>query len=161
MVFRAYVAVLLAVSLLLWTGCSGGAKFPAAAAVSGKVTLKGAPLAGASVSFVPTEGSPRTASGTTDSGGNYQLTTFAPNDGAPPGKYRVRISKAAASQASPGAVATSDPASQMLKMMQAPKGAKKAEEPSEVPAKYSDVQTSGLDRTVTKEGPNKFDFDLQ
>src|SRR5947208_10478634 len=58
--------------------------------VEGVVTLDGAPLSGATVSFMPV-GEGRAASGLTDGNGYFQLTTFRTDDGALPGDYRVIV----------------------------------------------------------------------
>src|SRR5947208_12207104 len=52
-------------------GCGGGSS--KTAGVSGRVTYKGKPVAKANVSFTPTEGAGRAASGLTDGNGYYTL----------------------------------------------------------------------------------------
>ena len=71
--------------LLFLLGC-GGQRF---GNVSGKVTLDGEPLAGATVEFSPEGGSP--AYGVTDEHGRYKLFFSSDQNGAPVGKHRVRI----------------------------------------------------------------------
>ena len=61
------------------------------ATVSGTVTYKGKPLPNAHVSFWPSEGTGRAASGITDSSGQFTLGTLTTNDGAAPGNYRVSV----------------------------------------------------------------------
>src|SRR6516165_11429599 len=68
------------------------------AAVSGRVTLNGKPLAGARVTFQP-QHDPRQgplsgpeSHGMTDSEGNYTLTTVFQDKGAAVGRHRVMIS---------------------------------------------------------------------
>jgi len=83
---RAVVFVLVCV----WaSGCgmAGGRT----AAVSGKVTYKGKPLANADVSFSPIEPNGRAATGRTDGSGKFTLGTFGVSDGAILGKYRVSV----------------------------------------------------------------------
>lgn len=60
--------------------------------VRGKVTFQGAPVAGADVSFFPSpsHGGP-SSRGVTDAQGNFTLTTYVRDDGAPAGTYRVTI----------------------------------------------------------------------
>lgn len=58
--------------------------------LSGIVKLDGKPLSNASISFVP-EGTGKQATGTTDDGGKFVLSTIDPRDGAFPGKYKVVI----------------------------------------------------------------------
>lgn len=71
--------------MFLLTGC-GGQRF---GEVSGKVTLDGEPLAGATVEFSPVGGSP--AYGVTDEQGRYKLDFSSDQNGAPVGQHRVRI----------------------------------------------------------------------
>ena len=60
--------------------------------VSGTVTMNGSPVANAILSFQLADGS-GSAAGVTDSQGRYELTTFAPGDGAVPGQYGVAITQ--------------------------------------------------------------------
>lgn len=66
------------------------------APVSGKVTLSGQPLANATVIFEPRGGGETEivgpgSMGTTDSEGEYRLTTFKDERGAVVGTHRVRV----------------------------------------------------------------------
>ena len=67
---RGCLAVCLLVGLL---GCGPTGKL---ASVSGTVRYKGQPLPNAYVAFLPEQSGERIATGTTDSGGRYRLTTF-------------------------------------------------------------------------------------
>lgn len=115
-------------------GCSsGGVKL---AKVTGKVTLAGAPLPDALVTFTPTTGgSPST--GRTASDGTYKLIFSRKLDGAMVGEHIVTIS-------------TFQPA------MEDPPT---PEVPEKVPFKYREEDTA-LKATV-KSGSNKLDFDLE
>ncbi len=74
-------------------GCGGGGTpRPKCAPVSGTVTYKNEPVAGATVTFW-TANAPRAAIGQTDAKGNFQLTTFDPNDGAIVGTHSVTVTK--------------------------------------------------------------------
>ena len=76
-------------------GCSRNVSAPATAPVKGQVLCQGRPLAGIRVAFHPRVDFGRVKflpSGITDSGGHFQLSTAAPNDGAPPGEYTVTFS---------------------------------------------------------------------
>jgi hypothetical protein len=80
--------------LLLATGCGGG-PYPVAA-VSGRVTLNGQPLAGAGVVFQPVAASGSQpgpgSTGVTDKDGRYTLRlTGKESKGAVVGKHTVRI----------------------------------------------------------------------
>jgi hypothetical protein len=83
--------LLTAVGLLLLLGFAGcnSKTYP----VRGTVTLEdGTPLQKGMVIFEgPGEGTPITARGAVQSDGSYQLSTYKPGDGVPPGKYRVLI----------------------------------------------------------------------
>jgi hypothetical protein len=84
---------------LVLIGCGGKGVTP----VRGVITLEGTPVAGATVVFMPEDqDGRRPASGFTSSDGTFQLTTYKPNDGALPGKYRVLIQKTEAAK-DPGA----------------------------------------------------------
>jgi hypothetical protein len=65
--------------------------------VTGKVTLDGAPLEGATVSFASKVPDAKPANGVTDAQGNYRLQTFlggtSQTDGALPGEYIVMVQK--------------------------------------------------------------------
>lgn len=71
-------------------GCGGGASDqPDLGLVKGTVTFEGSPLAGASITFMPTSGRP--ASGTTDSAGNYELIYIRDTPGCKIGRSKVMI----------------------------------------------------------------------
>ena len=66
-------------------------------AVTGKVVLAdGKPLTAGRVTFVAKDGLKPPASGEVAADGRFTLTTRAPNDGAIPGDYKVRVEPAAA-----------------------------------------------------------------
>jgi hypothetical protein len=78
---------------ILIGGCSGSGR-PRTYPVSGVVTMKGQPLEGATVVFVPAEGgSHQAATGITDGTGKFKLSTFLADDGAQEGEYRIKVSK--------------------------------------------------------------------
>jgi hypothetical protein len=80
-------------------GCSGGAEGGGRKTVykvSGKVTMRGGPLIGATVAFAPKENQP-VAIGKTDDAGMYTLTTYDPGDGAAKGDFAVTVMKIVAS----------------------------------------------------------------
>jgi hypothetical protein len=138
---------------LVWTllllsvtiGCGGGGS--GAAAVSGKITHKGKPLAKANVSFTPVDGASRAAAGLTDESGYYKLGTFSTSDGALPGKYRVAIiARGPDRPLKPGEMGSGMPGETM---------------PGDalIPMKYFAPDSSGLTFEV-KKGSNTADFDL-
>jgi hypothetical protein len=144
---RVQLGLLLALLVPMFVGCGGGADQPDTVPVSGTITVEGKPLEGAQVSFLG-EGASRAAMGTTDAAGKYQLTTFEENDGAIVGKHTVSITK---SRDTSGASAENPDASydELMGGGGAPK-----------PKEGEFTSKSGLDATVTADGPNEIDFDL-
>ncbi len=120
--------------LVLVTGCSKS-DHPVVFPVKGVVTYKGQPVSGAMVTFFPKTGRP--AGGTTGADGKFELSTFAPGDGAMPGPHQVAIAKR---------TPISDKPYSPVK--------------DELPAQYGDVSKSPLTADVTEKGPNEFPFAL-
>ena len=161
-------------AMLLQSGCSGPDR-PKMASVTGIVSYKGAPVAGATVSFSSAT-APRNASGVTDETGKYRLTTFENNDGAILGDHKVTIFKPdpAAKDDSPkptdvsteggGASGGSIKLATTLPTADAGKGPmpnlKSAGPKSLLPSKYVDALKSGLAAKVVEGKENKFDFSL-
>jgi hypothetical protein len=124
-------------------GCGGAPApdRPKTVPVQGTITLKGQPLADASVTFMLPDNS-GSAVGRTDAAGHYSLTTFEQGDGAIPGEYGVQV----------------------VKYEEPPQEVKDGETPplkSLIPDKYTAVASSGLKATVADGADNTFDFDLQ
>ena len=161
-------------AVVLQSGCAGDDR-PKMASVTGVVTYKGAPVAGATVGFSSAT-SPRSATGVTDETGKYLLTTFENNDGAVLGDHKVTIFKAdpAAKEDSPkptdvsteggGANAGSIKLATTLPTGGAGKGpmpdSKPAGPKSLLPSKYAEAGKSGLTAKVVEGKENKFDFSL-
>lgn len=61
--------------------------------VSGTITMRGEPVAGAQVHFAPTDDKGKPANGMTDDAGKYTLKTPKGGEGAVPGEYNVSVSK--------------------------------------------------------------------
>lgn len=151
-------------ALLFLTGCGSDSGFPKTYPVTGSVKLKGKPVEGAMVTF-QLEDSKENAIGTTDSSGEFSLSMFQPNDGAVPGQYRVAISKmppveVAKTTLPPGQIASGDLPDNYAPPVEAVRKSSGSTK-SDIPAKYSNDQSSGLRATVTEAGPNNFDFDLK
>lgn len=154
MSLRFILAGLLFVSI----GCSRGEKLNRLPVfkVRGIVTLKGAPVVNADITFTNAEAN-KSAFGKTNDKGEYQLTTYAANDGAVAGKQSVsivHIPPVAPTAALPN---TEDqgyqpPGIGVSTMPPAPK--------SNVPAKYADAATSGLIAVVNEDDENVVDFAL-
>ncbi len=143
---------LICASLILGiSGCSSGtdpnkAKRPKVYPVTGVVTLAGQPVDKAVVIFVGGDGN--TARGTTNSSGEFVLTTFDQNDGAVAGAQQVGILKEEAGY---------DP--NKLKIGEAPPPTKA--DRNALPKKYANPKTSSLTATVNTEQKNHFSFDLK
>jgi hypothetical protein len=115
-------------------GCGGGKTAP----VNGRVKLKDGSdvsvLAGYSLTF-EAEGDKTSAVGEVDRDGAFKLSTFGANDGAMPGKYRVAINP-------PNNPDPDKPPTR-----------------SKLPARYANLETSGLTAEV-KPGQNNIELEL-
>jgi hypothetical protein len=137
---QAIVRVAIVVLPVLIVGCGKPGASPTSK-VTGTVTYQGAPLANVNVNFTPDEGRPGT--GTTDAQGRYTISTFAPNDGAVPGRHRVTIT--------PGGDSSPMPES-------AEEAARDPVVP--FPVKYARADQSDLTAQVEAGKANQFDFNL-
>jgi hypothetical protein len=115
---------------ILACGCGSGGT----SAVTGKVTLDGAPLEGATVQFQPDQGK-RPSSGVTDAQGQYSLMYLPNQPGAELGKHTVRITAQRSIE----------------------KDGKEITIPEPVPGKYNTQTTLSAE---VKGGNNTFNFDL-
>lgn len=131
--------------LMTGLGCSGGAsnieveKLPTHP-VSGTVMISGKPLPDADVRFVAVSDGKVAPRGKTDSNGKYTLSSFAVDDGAPVGKYKVLVTISVVKE-----------------------GDEYEAEPdfskSPVNMKFGSPKTTPLEAEV-KDGENKFDFEV-
>lgn len=136
-------AGVLFLAICLVAGCSRyredewSRQWPPRFPTGGIVTLDGAPVAEAVVTFAITrpdrDNKAFTAVGMTDPQGRFALRTFRPGDGAVEGKHAVTISKSSMEN---GALVNA------------------------VPSRYSRFETSGLEADVTAKTTNEFRFDL-
>ena len=130
-------------------GCSRPTRRPVVAPVTGVVTYNGSPLANAAVFFVPTD---PTASpwaniwsrATTNSSGEFVVTTFEKEDGSLPGSKLVKV--VAQEDLKPG------PDTEGETVTVTPKAL--------IPVRYFDETTSGLKATVVAGKQNRFEFAL-
>jgi hypothetical protein len=142
--------------MLSLVGCRDVPDHPETYPVTGVVTQGGKPVAGVDVQFIPvdTKGETRTARGTTDEAGKYELYTFfsaaADVEGAVPGEYKVTLFK----QKTAGGPAGHDPNwrpgsrdAYMASMKVA----------SELPEQYAKQETTPLKASV-KDDDQKIDF---
>ena len=118
---------------------------PELAEVKGRVTYRGQPLAGANVSFVPTQG--QIATGVTDASGQFTLQT-GPRPGAAVGQYKVCVTKF-----SPASLVSPARAEDIKKMKMYQGGKVPAPSKSEIPEKYGHPNQSGLEAVVTGNPP--------
>jgi hypothetical protein len=162
--FCSSVCGLIVVCLLPLLGCSGSDR-PELAKASGKVTLNGEPVSGASVMYVPATGG-RAASGVTDENGVYRMSSYDdPELGVAVGEHRVSVSKIGGDGAfalSPAAPAPADPNANLVSPI-----AFKDEDPMNppkieylVPHKYGNPESSGLTVTVPADGSDQLNLEL-
>ena len=125
--------------------------------VTGLVTYKGKPLPDADITFFNAEAN-RSAFGRTNSEGQYELTTYAPRDGALEGTHKVTVTKIPPVPPTPTPAPVDSPD-------YVPPTANQSTDPprpkSEVPEKYGKADESGLTATVVKDGDNKIDLPLE
>lgn len=147
---RSLIALVLAASVLPAPGCGGSdGDQPELVPVSGTVTLDGAPLKGAVVTFIPA-GTTKGVGGTgvTDESGRYEAKWRGGQSGLPVGEYRVTCAKMVMPDGS-DVPADTDDATLMGS------GAKQL-----LPPRYSDSERTTLAATVAA-GGGTFDFDLK
>jgi hypothetical protein len=134
---------------LLNSGCGADPSMPKLGKVTGKVTYKGEPLKGGSVTFTPDAAkggaTGQNALGQIESDGSYELTTFNTGDGAILGQHVVTVQAYADTDAfKPKADGTYS---------------YKLPKPT-IPLKYTKSDSTPLRLTVT-EGVNKLDIELK
>ena len=138
--------IVVAIALSSAAGC--GQKGPSRAPVVGTVRYQGQPVFGANVAFVPAERGARSATGITDTLGQYQLETLGLGKGAILGKHFVSVALRAAP--------TPDPNEKNVPpMMRRGRPGKPL-----IPIKYFTPENSGLSAEVADAPENRFDFDL-
>jgi hypothetical protein len=123
--------------MLFAVGCAGKDQ---PVKVTGKVTLDGRPVEGATVTFIPEKGNGRPAIAWTTAEGTFDLTTFRGNDGALRGTYKILVSKTGNANRS----GTSTPA-------EAPTTPKLSA--TDLPALYGEFATTPFSCTVPTNGP--------
>lgn len=129
-------------------GC--GRSGPQTIPISGRVTYKGQPLTQGEVRYVPDDPGARQARGTLDSSGKFRLTTFALNDGAMPGGYRIAIISLEPHAGEPGRDES---------QAAAPPRAIPARK-SRIPQRYASADTSGLTDKVDDNHPGYREYAL-
>jgi hypothetical protein len=114
--------------------------------VSGRVAYRGKPLGNVAVVFQSIDGKV-SAIGTTDASGTFRLTTYSPDDGAPPGSYKVTVAcGGAAREIEPGVLAPTPDETAAN---------------SPIPPRYADPTRTDLTADVKETGTNRFTFELK
>lgn len=158
-----HLVSILAIMIII-VGCSGPDGHPQVVPVSGVITYKGAPVAGARVSFVSPNSS-RSSDGVTNEQGEFTVTTMNTGDGALVGDNLITV--AFIDESAPAAQRFSGPspeaAKSLTKEMQTLQDApekKAGPKKSLLPLKYLDPKKSGLKRSVVAGEKNHFKIDL-
>jgi hypothetical protein len=149
----AFLAILLVGGL----GCSGRL-----VKVTGVVRLDGEPIEGAGVVFAREGDEGRPATGTTDSGGVFYLSTFKDGDGALRGDYRVTIIPP---QEAPKVIwhegmSFGEAMAQYAEKVKEIK-AKPPLPGSDIPIRFRDPSKTPLRQTVPSDGPVVFDLQTE
>lgn len=143
--FRVCIAAL----ILGVVGCGGADKsmaLPKTSLATGVVKLDGKPLPSATVTFIP-QGTTKGIEciGLTDEAGKFKLQQIRGTEGAPPGEYKVVISRFLKPDGSP------------VGPTEAPANVQAAES---LPPRYSDAQWTTLTASVPASGGD-FPFELK
>lgn len=139
-------------------GC-GQSSGPNVQYVHGVITLDGAPIEGATVSFSPEDANGIGASGMTQSDGSFTLNAQAakPGAGTVAGKYAVTVSKVEMPEF-PN-IDTDDPRYGTAEQEKLEQEANQAKPKVIVPEKYNTPESSPLHAEVVS-GTNEFKFEL-
>ncbi|MEO2001101.1 MAG: carboxypeptidase-like regulatory domain-containing protein [Pirellulales bacterium] len=139
-------------------GC-GQSSGPNVQYVHGVITLDGAPIEGATVSFSPEDSNGIGASGMTQSDGSFTLNAQAakPGAGTVAGEYAVTVSKVEMPEF-PN-IDTDDPRYGTAEQERLEQEANNAKPKVIVPEKYNTPESSPLHAKVVS-GKNEFQFDL-
>lgn len=167
MLSKRVLHVVAVVCALVSAGCgsaaSGAGDKQKVYKVRGKITMSGAPVASAMVSFSP-KGKQPVATGRTGIDGTYALTTYDANDGAAEGDYVVLVTKAAASKAASATIGGHDPDKPFdASAMHNAQGPAESggDTGSLLPEKYSRPDQSDLPAKVEPKSENELNFDLK
>lgn len=142
-------------------GCSK-ARIKGLVPVEGVVTLNGEPVSGATIMFAPKKHDPSRPKGSaqavTDASGKFKMTTLDPGDGVFPGDYYVTVTK----DRFEGGLSLEE----VKRQHENPELRDDASEPEqtlirELPDKYADINSSGLDQTIPAEGNKNLELALE
>jgi hypothetical protein len=153
--------------MFLVAGCTGGGKGNRLATnkVTGKVSMGGSPVPGATVTFSPVTKEIPVATGLTDAQGAFVLTTYDAGDGAVEGSYKVIVYKGAP-QAASSSMPQHDPDGKAgdsgAPTHAGPAGGKApaSTNTSLLPEKYSRLETTDIQKTVVA-GAQEINIELQ
>ncbi len=152
--------LLLGLFVLTTLAACGGVEPPEFASqlvpVGGQIKLKGEPLVGATVQFLPTDTTPGAAAATgyTDAEGKYRVVTTIPGVdlretvGAVPGQYHVLVSKIAMPDGSP------------IPTEMGEADALEAGAVNTISSRYNDPANTPLKAEVPAGGSQELNFDL-
>lgn len=141
-------------------GCSK-ARIKGLVPVEGVVTLNGEPVSGATVMFAPKKHDPSRPKGSaqavTDASGKFKMSTLDPGDGVFPGDYYVTVTKDRVE----GGLSLEE----VKRRRENPDAADEPEPEQtlvrELPDKYADINSSGLDQTIPAEGNKNLELALE
>ena len=150
--FALALVMLVSVGVL---GCGAKGGLEGTVPVTGTLKQKGAPLEGATVTFVAVTKGVRAASGVTDASGQFKLTTLQSGDGAFPGDFKVIVTKTEVV----GKVYTSEEANAYYTQNKTRPPAPEFKDL--VDKKYGNTETSGLKATVKQGEANDFTFEIE
>jgi hypothetical protein len=135
------------------SGCNRGDGPSTGNPASGKVTLDGIPVEGASVSFCSLSPVAGPVSGMTDAEGIYRITSVEKDDGAPVGDHFVAIIKITGESCLRSRLELIPPCLLAIFLPLTTRAAKRNRKPSYlVPRKYGVASTFGLKVTVPSGG---------
>jgi hypothetical protein len=145
------IALVCLLGFLVGCGGGGGDRWsqdrPATVPAGGTVLYNQKPVEGASVTFIP-QGHDHGAVGRTDASGRFQLQTFAPNDGAVPGEFKVTVRKVEVAGAGEEDAPEFD------------EDTRKGEEQFLVPEKYAAAESTDLTVTIPDGGNRDITLEL-
>ncbi len=148
---RLAVHGLLAMLLIVASGCSSDADGPKRVPVSGVVMMNGKPLQAAFVAFHPTGSTPgRGGSGETDAEGKFAIGNFETSGlvlGVPEGEYKVTVSKQQGVARKPEREGSAAPAT--------------VDGPETIPARFSDLNLTVLTEKISAGGKADVKLELR
>jgi hypothetical protein len=155
-VVRTAIVGLLCLLLPFAIGCQKGPKLVKG---GGTVMFKNAPVAGATVTLVYPDKD--ISVGATDDNGKFTLTTGG-RAGAPVGKAKVSVSKVKTQYQQTKAAEALRPTDMINQMKTQGEGMKGESDKAtnELPDKYNNPDTSGLEATIPPEGVEDLQFNL-